>query len=102
MPYPINLTVLSGQSVSSGFALDRCERPVVLYVASHAAIGVRLECAPSSASTVFGPAFTVDGITQVFSTAQDAWGYFIPPTPWGRIRLSTGASATTSFMILMR
>jgi hypothetical protein len=101
MPYPIHVTVANGATVSSAFYLDRADKATYVYASSHAAIGCRLEFAASSGGTVFGSVYTEDGIVQVFSYAQDAWGVVkAVPTPWARVRLSTGASGTTSFMVV--
>lgn len=105
MPSPYSLLIANGQTVSSAFYVDRADRGLAIYVASHAAIGIRIEFAVTSASLVFGPVCVEDtGIIQVFSNgAADVWGVIKQvPSPWARIKVSSGLTTTTSFLVLAR
>jgi hypothetical protein len=93
----------SGGTVSSAVALERSDRPLWVYVSSHAALGWRLCFAPSSAGPFAAVALDAAGNTFQYSGSAGRWflaAFPWAPSPWARLETSGATSAVTSCMVV--
>jgi len=103
MSEPVYTCVLSGQSLSSPFALERSDKSVAVFVPSlSAASEVQLHFSQTSGSACV-PLFCLDGSGKpcvVASGAGPFWGCLpIPPTPWGKVVLVGSQSDVRTFCL---
>jgi hypothetical protein len=106
MPGPYIVTVANGQTVSSAFFIDKpCGLAVIEVASFGTASNVTLEFTQTSGTAPFSPLQRTDGSGQahaVFSGTGGGWAAFVPPTPFGRVKLGASQSAVTTFTILGR
>jgi hypothetical protein len=97
-------TIVSGQTVSSAFKLDRADRTLNIGINSHAGMAwyatFQMPGAGSFNRAVLGEA--AQGFASaIFSGTNGGWGIVPqPPNATMRIETATAVSATTSFCII--
>jgi len=98
----VSAVVLSGFSVSSAVYLYPTDRWWAVQVPSMAGSAVRVEFSTTSGGADFGALHMRSDLTDVVvsSTVRPAWGIFLPPTPWARVKLGANATDTASFVLM--
>ena|SRR5690348_15523560 len=106
MPGPQYLVLATSQQVTSAFYIDK---PVGLAVVEVPSFGtgaaVFAEFTQTSGSAPFSTAWRLDGSGVqhvVFSGTAGGWGYVVPPTHFGRLRVSSAQTAAMTFTLLPR
>ena len=99
----LSVLVDSGALASNPFTLPR-SRPFVIDVPSQAATALFCDFATASGGPVFDRLARTDGTGApycVHSGSGNAWDVVLtPPTPWGRLAVSSGPSSPMSYAVL--
>jgi hypothetical protein len=95
----VSAVVVSGFAVSSAVYLFPSDRRWSVQVPSMSGSAVRVEFSTTSGGSDFGALHMRPDLTDVVvsSTVRPAWGIFVPPTPWARVKLGANATDTASF-----
>lgn len=99
------VTVLSGQTASPAFTLEKPERELVIFVPSLSAgstVGVQFSATSGSS---FRQLMRPDGSGlpfSVYSGAGPGMGTVRPPTPFGRITVAAQSEATEFTLVPIR
>ena len=101
----ITLTVLSGASISSCFALSPMGRPWELFVPSMSGNTIRCDFTiASGGSAVSFATYYPEPLTDSVVTSSSQRPCFAviatPPSPWGRLRLQNATSDVASFLLM--
>jgi len=107
MPGPQYLVLASSPSqVTSAFYIDKPCNLVVFEVPSFGTgAAVFAEFTQLSGSAPFSPPWRLDGSGVqhvVFSGTAGGWGYVVPPTHFGRLRVTSAQTAVMTFTLLPR